>query len=100
MCVCVCVFVWVCVVWSFLSLLYSAVFVPWEYKVCLREMAATKVQMTLTKPVTFVTGNAKKLEEVKMILGQSIPFQSLKLDCKSQTPLLDPFLAILSQILS
>ncbi|CAK9194527.1 hypothetical protein BDL97_10G050700 [Sphagnum fallax] len=43
-------------------------------------MAATKVQMTLTKPVTFVTGNAKKLEEVKMILGQSIPFQSLKLD--------------------
>jgi inosine/xanthosine triphosphate pyrophosphatase family protein len=56
--------------------------------------------MTLTKPVTFVTGNAKKLEEVKMILGQSIPFQSLKLDCKSQTPLLDPFLAILSQILS
>lgn len=63
-------------------------------------MAATKVQMTLTKPVTFVTGNAKKLEEVKMILGQSIPFQSLKLDRKSQTPLLDPFLAILSQILS
>ncbi|GKF61092.1 inosine triphosphate pyrophosphatase [Tanacetum coccineum] len=32
------------------------------------------------KPVTFVTGNAKKLEEVKVILGQSIPFQSLKLD--------------------
>lgn len=32
-------------------------------------------------PVTFVTGNAKKLEEVKVILGQSIPFQSLKLDC-------------------
>ncbi|KAJ0793300.1 putative nucleotide diphosphatase [Helianthus annuus] len=31
-------------------------------------------------PVTFVTGNAKKLEEVKVILGQSIPFQSLKLD--------------------
>lgn len=47
-------------------------------------MAVTKVQMTLTKPVTFVTGNAKKLEEVKMILGQSIPFQSLKLDRKSE----------------
>ncbi|KAL7612282.1 hypothetical protein Lser_V15G09468 [Lactuca serriola] len=31
-------------------------------------------------PVTFVTGNAKKLEEVKVILGQSIPFQSLKLE--------------------
>lgn len=45
-------------------------------------MAAMKVQMTLTKPVTFVTGNAKKLEEVKMILGQAIPFQSLKLDRK------------------
>ncbi|KAG0616382.1 hypothetical protein M758_5G110400 [Ceratodon purpureus] len=43
-------------------------------------MAAMKVQMTLTKPVTFVTGNAKKLEEVKMILGQAIPFQSVKLD--------------------
>jgi hypothetical protein len=28
-----------------------------------------------------VTGNAKKLEEVRAILGQSIPFQSLKLDC-------------------
>ncbi|KAM7258596.1 hypothetical protein ACFE04_014337 [Oxalis oulophora] len=34
----------------------------------------------LPRPVTFVTGNAKKLEEVKAILGQSIPFQSLKLD--------------------
>ncbi|KAH9650216.1 Inosine triphosphate pyrophosphatase [Citrus sinensis] len=34
----------------------------------------------LSRPVTFVTGNAKKLEEVKAILGQSIPFQSLKLD--------------------
>ncbi|KAJ1693948.1 hypothetical protein LUZ63_010646 [Rhynchospora breviuscula] len=32
------------------------------------------------RPVTFVTGNAKKLEEVRAILGQSIPFQSLKLD--------------------
>lgn len=34
----------------------------------------------VSRPVTFVTGNAKKLEEVKAILGQSIPFQSLKLD--------------------
>ncbi|XP_042513242.1 inosine triphosphate pyrophosphatase [Macadamia integrifolia] len=34
----------------------------------------------LTRPITFVTGNAKKLEEVKSILGNSIPFQSLKLD--------------------
>lgn len=34
----------------------------------------------LSRPVTFVTGNAKKLEEVRSILGQSIPFQSLKLD--------------------
>lgn len=34
----------------------------------------------LSRPVTFVTGNAKKLEEVKAILGNSIPFQSLKLD--------------------
>jgi inosine/xanthosine triphosphate pyrophosphatase family protein len=30
--------------------------------------------------VTFVTGNAKKLEEVRAILGSSIPFQSVKLD--------------------
>lgn len=36
--------------------------------------------MVLLRPVTFVTGNAKKLEEVRSILGQSIPFQSLKLD--------------------
>ncbi|GLJ25131.1 hypothetical protein SUGI_0480640 [Cryptomeria japonica] len=32
------------------------------------------------KPVTFVTGNAKKLEEVKMIFGQTVTLQSLKLD--------------------
>ncbi|KAJ3682431.1 hypothetical protein LUZ60_015004 [Juncus effusus] len=38
---------------------------------------ATRV---LLRPVTFVTGNAKKLEEVRAILGESIPFQSLKLD--------------------
>ncbi|PNY02713.1 inosine triphosphate pyrophosphatase, partial [Trifolium pratense] len=36
--------------------------------------------LVLPRPVTFVTGNAKKLEEVRAILGQSIPFQSLKLD--------------------
>ncbi|KAL6571332.1 hypothetical protein OROHE_002975 [Orobanche hederae] len=34
----------------------------------------------LSQPVTFVTGNAKKLEEVRAILGNSIPFRSLKLD--------------------
>ncbi|KAG6423017.1 hypothetical protein SASPL_113400 [Salvia splendens] len=34
----------------------------------------------LSQPVTFVTGNAKKLEEVRSILGNSIPFRSLKLD--------------------
>ncbi|PKA45846.1 Inosine triphosphate pyrophosphatase [Apostasia shenzhenica] len=34
----------------------------------------------ILRPVTFVTGNAKKLEEVRAILGHSIPFQSLKLD--------------------
>lgn len=43
-------------------------------------MAATR-GLILSRPVTFVTGNAKKLEEVKAILGQSIPFHSLKLDC-------------------
>ncbi|RYR28119.1 hypothetical protein Ahy_B01g052228 isoform A [Arachis hypogaea] len=36
--------------------------------------------LVLSRPVTFVTGNAKKLDEVRAILGQSIPFQSLKLD--------------------
>ncbi|CAL1392735.1 unnamed protein product [Linum trigynum] len=41
-------------------------------------LAASKV--AVARPVTFVTGNAKKLEEVRAILGQSIPFQSLKLD--------------------
>ncbi|XP_008804447.3 inosine triphosphate pyrophosphatase [Phoenix dactylifera] len=34
----------------------------------------------LSRPVTFVTGNAKKLEEVRAILDNSIPFESLKLD--------------------
>ncbi|KAL5702568.1 hypothetical protein ACHQM5_027770 [Ranunculus cassubicifolius] len=42
-------------------------------------MAATR-GLVLSRPVTFVTGNAKKLEEVKSILGNSIPFHSLKLD--------------------
>ncbi|XP_010532808.1 PREDICTED: inosine triphosphate pyrophosphatase [Tarenaya hassleriana] len=36
--------------------------------------------MMLPRAVTFVTGNAKKLEEVKAILGNSIPLKSLKLD--------------------
>ncbi|XP_011073764.1 inosine triphosphate pyrophosphatase [Sesamum indicum] len=36
--------------------------------------------VVLSHPVTFVTGNAKKLEEVRAILGNSIPFRSLKLD--------------------
>ncbi|XWS13500.1 hypothetical protein CRYUN_Cryun36dG0042000 [Craigia yunnanensis] len=44
------------------------------------KMAAAARAVLLSRPVTFVTGNAKKLEEVKAILGQSIPFQSLKLD--------------------
>ncbi|KAK9671710.1 hypothetical protein RND81_12G049500 [Saponaria officinalis] len=44
-------------------------------------MAGVTVRgVVLPKPVTFVTGNPKKLEEVKAILGQSIPFQSLKID--------------------
>ncbi|KAI6694050.1 hypothetical protein NL676_021760 [Syzygium grande] len=44
-------------------------------------MAAVKASgPVLSRPVTFVTGNAKKLEEVRSILGQSIPFQPLKLD--------------------
>ncbi|GFS42200.1 inosine triphosphate pyrophosphatase family protein [Actinidia rufa] len=36
--------------------------------------------LVLSRPVTFVTGNAKKLEEVRAILGHSIPFHFLKLD--------------------
>lgn len=43
-------------------------------------MAAAKAAVVLPRPVTFVTGNAKKLEEVKAIIGNSIPFKSLKLD--------------------
>ncbi|PKI51873.1 hypothetical protein CRG98_027706 [Punica granatum] len=42
--------------------------------------AAKASGLLVQRPVTFVTGNAKKLEEVRAILGQSIPFQSLKLD--------------------
>ncbi|WVZ59175.1 hypothetical protein U9M48_009366 [Paspalum notatum var. saurae] len=40
----------------------------------------SSVARVLPKAVTFVTGNAKKLEEVRAILGSSVPFQSLKLD--------------------
>lgn len=45
-----------------------------------QKMAAAKAVVVLPRPVTFVTGNAKKLEEVKAIIGNSIPFKSLKLD--------------------
>ncbi|XAR62750.1 Nucleoside-triphosphate diphosphatase [Bertholletia excelsa] len=41
---------------------------------------AAGLGLVLSRPVTFVTGNSKKLEEVRAILGDSIPFQSLKLD--------------------
>ncbi|KGN56768.1 inosine triphosphate pyrophosphatase [Cucumis sativus] len=41
---------------------------------------ATRIGLVLPQPVTFVTGNVKKLEEVRAILGNSIPFRSLKLD--------------------
>lgn len=44
--------------------------------------AARASALMMSRPVTFVTGNAKKLEEVRAILGNSIPFRSLKLDCK------------------
>jgi inosine triphosphate pyrophosphatase len=46
-------------------------------------MAGTAAVRVLPKAVTFVTGNAKKLEEVRAILGASIPFHSLKLECES-----------------
>ncbi|KAK8937322.1 Inosine triphosphate pyrophosphatase [Platanthera zijinensis] len=42
----------------------------------------TETMRVFSRPLTFVTGNAKKLEEVRAILCNSIPFQSLKLDCK------------------
>jgi len=67
--------------WNFVSAALLLVCLDSE-RIPDRRMAAMKVQMTLAKPVTFVTGNAKKLEEVKMILGQTIPFQSIKIDCK------------------
>ncbi|KAK8962931.1 Inosine triphosphate pyrophosphatase [Platanthera guangdongensis] len=40
----------------------------------------TETMRVLSRPLTFVTGNAKKLEEVRAILGNSIPFQTIKLD--------------------
>ncbi|KAJ6792578.1 inosine triphosphate pyrophosphatase [Iris pallida] len=43
-------------------------------------MSSSSRMVRLPRPVTFVTGNAKKLEETRAILGPSIPFQSLKLD--------------------
>ncbi|WCJ24204.1 Inosine triphosphate pyrophosphatase family protein [Euphorbia peplus] len=37
-------------------------------------------KIVLSRPVTFVTGNSKKLEEVRSIVGQSIPLRSRKID--------------------
>ncbi|KZV34850.1 Inosine triphosphate pyrophosphatase [Dorcoceras hygrometricum] len=36
--------------------------------------------VVLSQPVTFVTGNVKKLEEVRDIIGNSIPLRSLRLE--------------------
>ncbi|XP_022734601.1 inosine triphosphate pyrophosphatase-like isoform X2 [Durio zibethinus] len=41
---------------------------------CMVSNAATSIAVLVSRPVTFVTGNAKKLEEVKEILGQFHPF--------------------------
>lgn len=35
----------------------------------------------MSKPITFVTGNANKLKELSQILGDSIPIQSHSCDC-------------------
>lgn len=62
-------------------------------------MAAARVTasgLVMSRPVTFVTGNAKKLEEVRAILGQTIPFQSLKLDCNINNITLSLHLVFLS----
>lgn len=65
-------------------------------------MAATATggarAVVLSQPVTFVTGNAKKLEEVRAILGNSIPFRSLKLDRTFQIHALRSLLMRLSLI--
>ncbi|EEF44280.1 inosine triphosphate pyrophosphatase, putative [Ricinus communis] len=37
-------------------------------------------KVVVSRPVTFVTGNAKKLEEVRAIIGKSIPLRSMKID--------------------
>ncbi|KAF2314100.1 hypothetical protein GH714_022238 [Hevea brasiliensis] len=42
--------------------------------------SAEAEKVVITQPVTFVTGNVKKLEEVRAIIGQSIPLRSLKID--------------------
>jgi hypothetical protein len=57
-------------------------FLPVDYFGKAMEMAAAKAAsgVVVSRPLTFVTGNAKKLEEVRAILGQTVPFQSLKLD--------------------
>jgi inosine/xanthosine triphosphate pyrophosphatase family protein len=36
--------------------------------------------LSITKMITFVTGNQKKLEEVQQIIGTSIDIKSKKLD--------------------
>lgn len=69
----------------FYSVIFSTPLISWQIGFRKRrkaaEMAATgRAAAALLQPVTFVTGNAKKLEEVRAILGNSIPFRSLKLD--------------------
>lgn len=63
--------------------LCSPVFLPRSSSVSsLSHPALMMAAGRVLKPVTFVTGNAKKLEEVQAIFGSSIPLKSKKLDCE------------------
>nr|QZA75325.1 polyprotein [Cassava brown streak virus] len=54
---------------------------PQSSSVARREEEVTsKVRMGIEAPITFVTGNAQKLKEVKQIFGPTIPIVSRKVD--------------------
>lgn len=80
---------WFCLLFSFAKISTSEIFQlksqNLSYKFD-RDGLLQREQCIMSRVLTFVTGNAKKLEEVKAILGKSFPFEVVneKIDLPGQ----------------
>lgn len=80
---------WFCLLFCFAKISTSEIFQlksqNLSYKFD-RDGLLQREQCIMSRVLTFVTGNAKKLEEVKAILGKSFPFEVVneKIDLPGQ----------------